>query len=97
MTRKSLILDFIKQFRDLNSTECFNYGMCYWFAFILVHRFGGVIVYQPIDNHFAANIDGTFYDINGIIFDTTNWGPWPTEDIALNMRIERDCIRKERL
>ena len=33
--KQDLILDFIKQFRDLGAENCFNNGMCYWFAYIL--------------------------------------------------------------
>ena len=37
--KQDLILDFIKQFRDLGAENCFNNGMCYWFSYILKNRF----------------------------------------------------------
>ena len=38
-SKQDLILDFIKQFRDLGAENCFSNGMCYWFAYILKYRF----------------------------------------------------------
>ena len=96
MTKKSLILSFIKQFQELNATECFSNGMCYWFAHILTHRFHGYIVYNQVEDHFAASIDGELFDIKGEILDTKGYSLWPSADRLLNKRVERDCIFKLR-
>ena len=100
--KHELFLDFIEQFTAYGTAVnyCFSYGMCYYFAQILQQRFFGSakIVYDPVINHFATEIDGRVYDING---DITNepyvWYDWSTyrfKDSLETKRIIRDCIRK---
>ena len=40
MTQHELILNYIKQFRDLGAENCFANGMCYHFTVLLRQRFG---------------------------------------------------------
>ncbi len=101
MTKHELILDFIKQFRDLGAEKCFSNGMCWYFTVILQSRFGdnSEVVYDPIVNHFATEIDGHIYDITGdISLDPQyHWEYWPIYsrlDAAERSRIYRDCIYK---
>lgn len=51
---KETVLGFIKHFKG--SEDVFLYGCCYWFAFILQERFGGTMMYEPIENHFVQEI-----------------------------------------
>ena len=97
--KQDLILDFIKQFQDLGAENCFNNGMCYWFAYILKNRFLSEhchVMYDEVDNHFGCEINGVVYDINGIA-PSHNWEPWyemMTNDPLLYARILRDCRDK---
>ena len=98
-TKQDLILDFIRQFRDLGAENCFSNGMCYWFAHILRSRFITEhchIMYSEIDNHFGCEINGIVYDITGIA-SAYDWALWCTtiyNDPKLAERIKRDCIDK---
>lgn len=95
-----IVLDFIKQFRDLGAENCFSNGMCYWFASILKRRFLDEhchLMYDEIANHFGCEINGIVYDITGIVTKEYDWEPWiqfSTRDYKLTERIERDCIDK---
>lgn len=97
--KQDIILDFIKQFRDLGAENCFNNGMCYWFTYILKNRFMDEhchAMYDEVNNHFGCEINGVVYDINGIA-PSSNWRPWcemPTSDRLLYLRILRDCRDK---
>lgn len=95
------VIKFIKQFQEFGSdvTDCFSYGMCYYFAIILRERFNANIVYDPIMNHFAGEIDGQVYDITGFLstYDDPRWVYWEyyqEEDALHTYRIYRDCILK---
>lgn len=100
MTKHELILNYIKQFRDLGAENCFANGMCYQFARILQDRFGNygtIILYDEVINHFALFIDKHIYDITGDITDNSDyhWKFWPAlGDPALSRRIVRDCVYK---
>ena len=103
MTKRDIIEDFIRQFRDFGNdvVYCFNSGMCFHFAWILKARFGPgpEVVYDPIINHFACQIDGRIYDITGDITDDCDykWETWATfkqKDQKETMRIVRDCVWK---
>lgn len=99
MTKNELILDFIKQFNDLGARNCFSNGMCYWFSNIMMQRFDGDIVYDPVLNHFAILIDGHVYDITGDITGDINyawefWEDFYYENPSHTTRILRDCRDK---
>lgn len=102
MTKQEVILDFIDQFRRFGPEvgTCFRAGMCWHFTLILRGRFGmhNRIVYDPIANHFAVEIDGRIYDIDGDITDEGyKWEYWDTywlQDLKHTERIRRDCIYK---
>lgn len=87
---------FIRQFKDCRDT--FLYGCCYWFAVILKSRFRGRIFYHPIDGHFVTQIDGSFYDIRGVLQDDEwnqeliPWDKFRDYDALQYERICRDCI-----
>lgn len=75
--------------------EVFTCGCCYWFAFILCRRFEGKsrLMYDQIENHFMAEIDGRLYDITGDVTGKYDAEPWnELEDELLRQRIEKDCI-----
>lgn len=98
-TKEDLILDFIKQFRNLGAEDCFSNGMCYWFATILRMRFNCEhchMMYDEVSNHFGCEINGIVYDINGVA-SAYDWRPWynfEMYDRALYTRILRDCKDK---
>lgn len=61
---------FIKQFQNDGTIEVFTQGFCYYFAKILSTRFvyfynEPLIMYNPIDNHFACLILDKLWDITG--------------------------------
>ena len=61
---KSEILDFIKRRWAIDSNFCT--GNCLWFATILKIRFPTLkIYYLPIEGHFIAGKDNTYYDWSG--------------------------------
>lgn len=93
------ILNFINNFKSCKET--FLCGMCYWFAHILQARFGGTMMYAPVDNHFVQKIGGRIYDVSGDVTDdygsSTDLIPWfamEAYDKRLYQRIVRDCILK---
>ena len=102
MTKQELILNFIRQFRDLGAENTFSNGMCYYFTTILRRRFGSSncpIMYDQVANHFATEIEGRIYDITGDITDNPeyHWERWTDvrkHDPALAKLIRRDCILK---
>jgi hypothetical protein len=84
------VLKFIKKYESAD--DLFRRGQCFWFAFILAHRFKGTIMYQPVDNHFVAKIKNKYYDVTGEVK-----GDFQTIDEARKdplhwERIKRDCI-----
>lgn len=98
MTTKEIILNFIKQFRDLGAENTFKNGMCYWFAEILSKRFRGRIIYNQVMNHYATLIQGEIYDITGFLgrmnSDWMLWEDFPDYDPILYRRLQRDCVYK---
>lgn len=98
-----LVMDFIHQFTSFGPAvvDCFSNGMCYHFTLILCARFGHAArrVYDPVANHFAVEIDGRIYDINGDITSNSeykwqHWDVFQYEDPLLTRHIIRDCFRK---
>ena len=87
---------FIRRFHIANSVdEVFTCGCCYWFAYILCSRFPGKssLMYDPVANHFAAEIHGRSYDITGDITDQYALIPRDSlDDTAHRNRVIRDCI-----
>lgn len=104
------VIAFINKFTNNSKRQevidCFSYGCCYWFAFILDERFWeyseeyySMIVYDEVDNHWACKIDGRVYDITGDVTEGHNWVPWstiPQKDIKLYDMLVRDCINMEK-
>ena len=94
------VLAFIQHFKG--SVEVFLNGCCCWFAFILQARFGGTMMYEPVENHFMQEIGGRLYDCSGDVTDQYQgnmhlmpWSAMQQYNSLLYERIIRDCIRKE--
>lgn len=89
------VLDFIKK---RFSIDCnWTNGNCYYFAVILKERFGGLIMYDVVNGHFAVYIDGILYDWHGIVIweDLSyyvEWDKFDDYDSLQKQRIIRDCI-----
>ena len=101
MRDRDTILNFIYGFHNYGTKKqvikCFARNYCYWFANILLIRFGGraEIVYDQIENHFGCRIDD---EVTGIVTNQYYWESWVDlweKDPSLAQRIERDCILKE--
>ena len=97
------ILSFITHFSQYGKSvvDCFTTGNCYWFAQILNERFGVRIMYNPVEGHFACNLNGEhLYDITGRI-DTIMTGPWEdfyglsVKDPTHFDRIYANCVEFE--
>lgn len=100
-TDKETILHFIGHFRA--AQETFLYGCCFWFAFILQARFGGTMMYEPVENHYVQEIGGWLYDVSGDVTEKyraskylMRWSDMESYDSSLYRRLIRDCIKKER-
>lgn len=88
---------FIGKFQNEGTIKTFTEGCCYWFAEILKQRFCGLIMYNPIDNHFATLINARLYDITGELERTKGWSRWSEykkRDDLETERINRYCINK---
>ena len=103
---------FIQKFKDDFSKnqkekellkEHFTCGYCYHFAVMLegVFKHGNRsvdLMYNPVENHFAAKINEKLYDINGEINDTEEWMTW-TEyqkfEPLDSERVIKNCLYKE--
>lgn len=92
------ILGFIKSFSSFGKEviDCFTCGNCYWFAQILKERFGNIIVYNPIVNHFASRRRQYIYDITGCISNEGyyDWEWYKTFEPVESVRIIEQCIMK---
>ena len=100
-TDEKVILDFINNFK--NAQETFLNGCCFWFAFILQERFGGTMMYEPVENHYVQEIGGRLYDVSGDVTERygsskhlMRWADMEQFDSILYRRLIRDCIKKER-
>lgn len=88
---------FIGRFHENETTsDTFQYGCCYWFAYILFRRFlteEAKIMYDEVANHFGTRVYGKVYDITGDVTGKYKWEPWDRlDDMLLKERITRDCI-----
>ena len=74
--------------------DVFTCGCCYWFAFILTHRFpASELMYDEVENHFATKIGDRVFDITGDITGQGDMVPWSSiDDELLVQHIIRDCI-----
>ena len=99
------VMKFIARFTNNGKRQevidAFSCGCCYWFADILWNRFcfdaeECTVLYDPVINHWACQIDGIVYDITGVITsDEYQWEPWVEfqyKDELLTKRLYRDCI-----
>ena len=93
------VIDFIhRRFPDKSDWMT---GNCYFFAQILVSRFSGDIVYDPIEGHFLFyGYDENFYDWSGKrdytkeqISKFVMWPGYTARDPHHHSRIWRDCIK----
>lgn len=99
---KKEILDFIQKFQNDGTIEVFTEGCCYWFTKILCERFEmsnykTEIMYNQILGHFAANIEGTLYDITGEICNDEHWMSWDkfrTSEPIYSNTVINGCIKK---
>jgi hypothetical protein len=62
--------------------ETFTGGCCYWFAVILQHRFGGMIMYDAVKGHFACRIGDSVYDIRGDVTEKGTYEEWDMYDAS---------------
>ena len=101
MNKREIIENFIHQFIAFGDDvrKCFSNGMCYHFTTLLRARFGDDcrVMYDPIINHFATEIDDRIYDITGDITDNGKykfvyWDSYKYNDLKEAQRIYRDCI-----
>ena len=90
------VLQFIKRF-ELGK-DCFLYGCCFWFAQILIARFKKEaeceLMYHTAENHFAVRIEGTLYDVSGVVPENgfIPFKKLKTIDSLLYKQINHDCI-----
>ena len=90
------ILEFIHRRWNKTDGNWFD-GNCYWFAHILITRFPELkIYYLPIEGHFVAGKDETYFDAAGEyivgtrpIYDFEELKDW---DFNLYTRLIRDCV-----
>lgn len=93
------ILEFIRPFNKVPElVKFFTDGYCYYFAIILVERFGAFsdIMYNPIVGHFGCRINGHIYDVTGIVNDEQDFVPWDTweRDSGARQAVIDGCILK---
>ncbi len=102
---KTFIEDFKKFGTGKEIIDCFSYGYCYWFARILLERFGeGEIMYCPVDNHFVYAAFGRVFDITGDCTAKyrgsymTTWASYKEmEDGSTHLDgLIKNCVLKER-
>lgn len=97
---KNKILKYIDAFKSYDKNNIlvntFTKGYCYQFALILQERFGGTILYDPVEGHFVTLIDDCLFDITG---DVTDKYPhintmYSKETYLSILSIVEDCILK---
>lgn len=95
----SEVLEFIEVFSSPSNKILFKECACYWFSTILAQRFkNSTIMYDPHQVHFATEIDGRLYDIEGLIEDNTDYISWESYKLSADDYdlITRCCINLER-
>lgn len=91
----NLVTRFIKHFQNEGTIKTFTEGCCYYFALILKERFGGDIMYDEVDNHFACLIGSKVYDVTGeVIGNFIDWDSYKRMEPLNAQRVIRDCITK---
>lgn len=92
------VQNFINRFNPESEDirQVFTNGCCYWFAYILLHRFysdNSELMYAPKDNHFGTRVHDRIYDITGDVTNKYDWTSWYLiDDESHRLRIIRDCI-----
>ena len=77
------VLGFITILRgtDKYVRDIYTMGGCYKFVVLLQYVFGRGEPYMNADGcHCACKIDGSLYDIDGLIADTAGWHKFQRED-----------------
>lgn len=104
------VINFIDKFKEKHPeeiTDAFLSGLCYYFAKIIQERFGGILVFDEEQVHFAIHlrIDSKDYicDINGLSEisqqELNKWWPWDEykkSNPEESKGIEKSCILKEK-
>lgn len=97
--RQNEILKFIKEFQTNETIQLFTNKCCYWFAQILINRFGGEIWYSDVNCHFYAAIyispnKRQLFDITGLCSDVTAepFITYATRELSYSKCIVRDSI-----
>lgn len=75
---------FIRLFKG--TEKIFTEGLCYWFAYILTSKFGGNIMYSPLNSHFVSSINERLWDATGDV--TEKYVASPLIDWNYLMEIE---------
>ena len=96
-SRQNEILKFINEFQTPETIHLFTNKCCYWFAQILINRFGGEIWYSDVNCHFYAAIYVTpnkrqLFDVTGLCSDVT---AVPFKDYAINEPSYSKCIIRD--
>lgn len=90
------VLKFINRFKGCE--DVFLNGCCYWFAWILLARFPGRIMYLPVLSHFVIEISERLYDITGDVTEryraeaVVPWDRMDAYDSSVKDRVVRDII-----
>lgn len=97
-----MINTFINNFKKSNPQaieKAFTEGNCYWFAKILEVRFGGVILYNPVEGHFVwGHPEYGIYDITGRIHINDvciQWELFKRIEPIEAARIIKQCVNLE--
>lgn len=96
-SRQDEILKFINEFQTKETIDLFTNKCCYWFAQILINRFGGEIWYSDVNCHFYAAImvipnKWKLFDINGLCLDAT---AVPFTNYAINEPSYTRCVIRD--
>jgi len=106
---RKVVIKFIIDFRSYEYgyphsilEDVFLSGYCYYFALILQSRFGGEILYDPVEGHFVTAIYDTYhneyrlYDIRGEVTDKYKYKELYSQQVWSTIpSIVKGCILKE--